>query len=233
MEMKPDMLSHETSLDSLENSLKPKTLNELIAESKKRDLKILEYIKDISGPNAQGKGKAHVFIDYYEQNGDGTLGRTIEKLEFDKPIVSIFYDEKKRKYHVLLDFLHPGDMDLQMTFRVIERFKKPENSILWLPVEEENGYYKDEKGLLRKIYYPMLSMTLVPIGKETRYQMVGFNPDPPGLAPGADNGYPTIVHFIFDEDTFEITDKEIEFSMKELQEEAEAELELEGEYGNY
>ena len=188
----------------------------------------LEYIIDISGENAQKKSKAHTFIKYYELFPIDGTERVLMELEFTKPVVKVMH--QLGYYHVFLDFGSANDMDLRMTYDLVNRFQKPENSVHWLQEEIDSGLYTDADGKQRKIYYPLISLSLIPIGKETLYQMHGFNPLLFDLTAGDIKGTPSVMHFVFDENTFEILDKKIEFSMNEVRLEAEEELqrELEG-----
>lgn len=200
--------------------------NEAIIETEEeKQLRELDYILEISGANAQKKSKAHTFIKSYLLYPYDGSERLLAELNFTKPIVKVFH--QLGYYHVFLDFGSPNDMDLRMTYDTIARFSSPENSVSWLPEEVESGLYVDEDGKERKVYYPMISITLIPIGKETEYQMTGFNPILFDLTAGDIKGTPSVMHFVFDENTFAITDEKIEFSMSEVRQEAEEELEQE------
>ena len=204
------------------------TNKQIIANWQNAQKRELDYILDISGENAQKKSKAHTFIKYYELFPFDGSERVLMELEFTKPIVKILH--QLGYYHVYLDFGSANDMDLRMTYDLIKRYEKPASSVYWLPEEIESGLYMDEEGRQRKIYYPMVSLSLLPIGKETIYQMHGFNPLLFDLTAGDIKGTPSVMHFVFDENTFEILDQKIEFSMNEIRLEAEEELrrELEG-----
>ena len=201
------------------------TKEELLIRAETQQKRALEYIIDISGANAQNKSKAHTFIKSYELFPVDGTERVLAELNFTKPVVKVFH--QLGYYHVFLDFGSPNDMDLRMTYETISRFSRPENSVSWLADEIESGLYTDEAGITRKIYYPLISITLIPIGKETEYQMTGFNPILFDLTAGDMKGTPSVMHLVFDENTFEITDKKIEFSMNEIRQEAEEELEKE------
>ena len=201
------------------------TDKQIIEKWEQAQKKELEYIVDISGENAQKKSKAHTFIKSYEFFPVDGTEKVLMELEFVKPIVKVFH--QIGYYHVFLDFGSANDMDLRMTYDLVSRFKQPENSVSWLAEEYEKGTYIDKDGRERKVYYPMLSLSLIPIGKETEYQMHGYNPILFDLTAGDIKGTPSVMHFVFDENTFEIRDKKVEFSMREIQEEAEAELERE------
>ena len=201
------------------------TNKQIIANWQNAQKKELDYILDISGENAQKKSKAHTFIKYYELFPIDGTERVLMELEFTKPIVKILHNIGY--YHVFLDFGSANDMDLRMTYDLLKRFEKPASSVFWLPEEIESGLYIDEEGRQRKIYYPMVSLSLLPIGKETIYQMHGFNPLLFDLTAGDIKGTPSVIHFVFDENTFEILDQKIEFSMNEIRLEAEEELQRE------
>ena len=204
------------------------TNKQIISNMQNAQKRELGYIIDISGENAQKKSKAHTFIKYYELYPIDGTERVIMELEFTKPIVKVLHSVGY--YHVYLDFGSANDMDLRMTYDLLSRYEKPANSVYWLPEEIESGVYIDEDGKKRKIFYPMVSISLLPIGKETIYQMHGFNPLLFDLIAGDIKGTPSVMHFVFDENTFEILDEKIEFSMNEIRLEAEEELqrELEG-----
>ena len=197
----------------------------IIEQATKKVIRELDYILDISGANAQKKSKAHTFIKSYQLYPVDGTERVFTELNFTKPIVKVFH--QLGYYHLFLDFGSPNDMDLRMTYDTIARFSSPENSVSWLEDEIESGLYLDDAGIERKVYYPMISITLIPIGKETQYQMTGFNPILFDLTAGDIKGTPSVMHFVFDENTFEITDQKIEFSMNDIRLEAEEELERE------
>lgn len=164
----------------------------------------IQRIIDISGVDKDNKTKAHMVLRHVETYSDGTT-KEIESVVIIKPVVYVF---KHAGYvNVRLDFGDPRDHDLWYIWQMLDRYSKPENSVSYLPEEIESGVYVDNDKRKRLVYYPTLHLTLSPIGNETSYQMVGFNPIFYTLQPQSPNGKPTVLQFTFPEEWFLIVDK--------------------------
>lgn len=127
---------------------------------------------DISGVAPGNRPKAHVMFRYYEQYSDGST-RDIQVISIDKPIVSVF--KHPGFVNVLLDFHQRTDMDLRMVWSMLTDYSNPINSIDYLPEELESGFY-EENGEKKMVFFPLLELTLSPIGRENEFQMHGVNP---------------------------------------------------------
>ena len=169
------------------------------------DLRLdVQRIIDISGTGQDKKTKAHVILRHVDTYSDGTT-KEIDSAVIIKPVVYVF---KQAGYvTVRLDFGDPRDHDLWLFWQILERYSRPENSVSYLPEEIASGVYIDNEKRKRLVYYPTIHLTLSPIGKETDYQMVGFNPIFYTLQPQAPNGKPTVLQFTFPEEWFLIVDK--------------------------
>ena len=173
----------------------------------------IQRIIDISGMDLDKKPKAHVVLRHVDTYSDGTT-REIASAVIIKPIVYVF---KHAGYvNVRLDFGDPRDHDLSYFWQILDRYSQPENSVSYLPEEIESGIYIDSNKRKRLVYFPTIHLTLSPIGKETDYQMVGFNPIFYTLQPQAPNGKPTVLQFTFPEEWFLIVDKLDPIDMEEM-----------------
>jgi len=176
----------------------------------------VQRIIDISGVDKDNKTKAHVVLRHVETYSDGTT-KEIESVVIIKPVVYVF---KHAGYvNVRLDFGDPRDQDLWYIWQILDRYSKPENSVSYLPEEIESGVYIDNEKRKRLVYYPTLQLSLSPIGEETNYQMVGFNPIFYTLQPQSPNGKPTVLQFTFPEEWFLIVDKIDPIDMETLYQE--------------
>jgi len=176
----------------------------------------IQRIIDISGVDKDNKTKAHVVLRHVETYSDGTT-KEIESVVIIKPVVYVF---KHAGYvNVRLDFGDPRDQDLWYIWQILDRYSKPENSVSYLPEEIESGVYIDNEKRKRLVYYPTLQLSLSPIGEETNYQMVGFNPIFYTLQPQSPNGKPTVLQFTFPEEWFLIVDKIDPIDMETLYQE--------------
>jgi len=176
----------------------------------------VQRIIDISGVDKDNKTKAHVVLRHVETYSDGTT-KEIESVVIIKPVVYVF---KHAGYvNVRLDFGDPRDQDLWYIWQILDRYSKPENSVSYLPEEIESGVYIDNEKRKRLVYFPTLQLSLSPIGEETNYQMVGFNPIFYTLQPQSPNGKPTVLQFTFPEEWFLIVDKIDPIDMETLYQE--------------
>lgn len=184
------------------------SLDGILDEARAVRERYLGFIRDISGADSRGNGKARVLLRIYEMYQDKTEGREIERLEFIKPVVSVMHS--LGKFHVSIDFLDMENADLIKTFELYQRYVDLLSFATFLPEEVENGYYKDIRGNMHKIYYPMFSMTLTPLDKESAFEMTGYYPDEPVYTPSKLKSMPTMLQFTFDEETFVISETEKE-----------------------
>lgn len=160
----------------------------------------VDRIVEISGPAKDGRSKAHVLLNYYEQYSDGTK-KEIQTMTMDKPIVSIF---KNAGYvHVYLDFGSRNDMDLRTMWSLLVEYSRPANSVSYLPEELESGYYTTPDGP-QMVFFPVLDLAISPIGSEDSFMLFGYNPVFFTLAPNNPMGAPCVVQFTFAEETFAV-----------------------------
>lgn len=165
--------------------------------------KDVERIVAISGATGQGRPKAHVLLNYYEQYSDGTT-KDIQMLSMDKPIVNIF--KHAGFVNVYLDFGSRTDMDLRVMWDLLCEYRRPANSVSYLPEELESGFYETPDGP-KMVYFPVLDLALSPIGQESSFMIHGYNPAFFTLAPNSTTGEACVIQFTFLEDTFTIVDE--------------------------
>lgn len=161
----------------------------------------VERIVAISGPNQDGRPKAHVLITWLEQFSDGTSNE-VQSLTMDKPIINIF---KHAGYvNVYLDFGSSRDMDLRVLWDMLSEFTAPGNSVSYLPEELEEGYYETPDGK-KMCYFPFLDLFLSPIGEEEVYGIRAYNPVFFTLAPSSPTSAEAcVLQLTFDEETFAV-----------------------------
>lgn len=185
--------------------------------------KDVERFVAISGATPSGRPKAHVLLNYYEQYSDGTT-KDIQLLTMDKPIVEIF--KHAGFVNVFLDFGNRADMDLRMLWDTVDVYKRPVNSVSYLPEELESGFYETPEGP-KMVYFPVLDLALSPIGEEDSFMIHGYNPAFVTLAPSNSFGEPCVVQFTFMEETFTVVDELNRLDPAQLQSEITEELEAE------
>lgn len=183
-----------------------------------------EFIKDISGINPQTKRtKTHLIIRVVETNSDGTEVE-IDSIIIEKPIVYVL---KHPGYvEVNLDFGKAKDQDLQYIWKILKEYSAPANSVSYTFDELESGVYNDGAND-RLVYFPQIQLALSPVGRESEYQMLGFNPAYFTLQPGITHDAYSIkelesslISFMFSEETFVITTDLDPIDMAALQMEA-------------
>lgn len=190
-------------------------------EFKKKEESI--FINDISGYNTQTrKTKAHVVIRFLENNSDGTED-VIDTIHIDKPIVYI--EQKNGHKEINLDFGSARDQDLQYIWKMLKDYSAPENSISYTIDEIETGIYNDGEAD-RLVYFPSIQINLRPIGKESDYEMIAFNPLlyslKPGYIPVSQPGKvpePSMISFMVEDEFFVITTDLDYIDMNSLQQE--------------
>lgn len=185
--------------------------------------KDVERFIAISGSTPSGRPKAHVLLNYYEQYSDGTT-KDIQILTMDKPIIEIF--KHAGFVNVFLDFGNRADMDLRMLWDIVDEYKRPSNSVSYLPEEVDAGFYETPEGP-KMVYFPVLDLALSPIGEEDSYMIHGYNPAFVTLAPSNSFGEPCVVQFTFMEETFTVVDELERLDPEKLQSEISEELEAE------
>ena len=158
-----------------------------------------ERFVDISGPGVAGHPKAHVLFRQYEQYSDGTeVERQV--LSFDKPILNVF---KHAGYvNVYLDFGSIDDIDLRMVWGMLSDYSRAEQSVSYLPEELESGKYIDMDGEERLVYFPVIDLVISPIGRESEYQLHGYNPIFFTLGPKDLRGEACVLQLTFNEEWF-------------------------------
>jgi len=177
-----------------------------------------DYFIDISGSAHAGRPKAHVMIRHYKQYADGS-SQDVDVISFDKPIISIV-KHFPNYVKVSLDFGNNEDMDLRMTWMLLEQYNDPVNSVSYLPEEIEKGYYTDGFGNEKQVYFPMLEVILSPIGRETQYMIHCFNPLINALSPRNPLSInPCVLQFTFNEELIVINDELEDVDMAELRNE--------------
>lgn len=177
----------------------------------------------ISGTTAQGRPKAHVLLNYYEQYSDGST-KEIQMLSMDKPIVSIF--KHAGFVNVYLDFGSRTDMDLRVMWELLSEYKRPANSVSYLPEELESGFYETPEGP-KMVYFPVLDLVLSPIGQEDSFMIHGYNPAFFTLAPNNTFSEACVVQFTFQEDTFTVVNELDRLDPSRINSEIAEELEAE------
>lgn len=161
-----------------------------------------QYFADISGENEFGRPKARFMMRYYISYSDGTEDE-IENLVIEKPIFSIF--KHAGFVNVRMDFEQSIDQDLRDVWEMLEEYSQPINSVSYLPEEIESGYYTDSTGE-HLVFFPMIDLTISPIGKEKDYVMLGINPAFYTLQPRDPSGVPCVIQLTFPEDWFVVTE---------------------------
>lgn len=183
-------------------------------EESVKELRDIDYFKDISGTTINGRTKAHVTLRWYEKNSDGSE-TPIREVSSQKAVVHII---KRPGYiNLYLDFGRRIDVDLHNTFNVIQEFFNPLNSVSYTEEEYENGIFNDGTQD-RLVYFPMLSVYLSPVGKETEYIIIGANPACAHLTCRDVSGEPCVIVMTFEEGWF-IVDTPDQIDMNELQRE--------------
>lgn len=179
---------------------------------------------EISGEEYGGRPKAHVMLRYFEDYSDGST-RDLQVLNIDKPIVSVF---KHPGYvNVLLDFKQARDMDLRMVWSMLKDYSNPINSMDYLPEEMESGYY-EENGTQKLVFFPLLELTLSPIGRENEFQMHGVNPVFFQLGPKSPAELdPCVLQFVFPEEWFIVDEMKNGIDLQQLKHEVMDELQSE------
>lgn len=158
-----------------------------------------ERYLELSGedPMRPGIGKCHIILSYSERYMDGT-SREIERVTItQKPIVEIF--RHAGWVNVNIDFRSITDSDLRMTWHLLHEFQRPINSVDWTEEELESGYYNDEQGNRRMIYFPYVEVALSPAGKETDFVIIGQNPAMFTLQPSDIGTEATVIQIVFPE----------------------------------
>lgn len=180
------------------------------------------YFTDISGEGEYGRPKARLMARYYTLYSDGTEDEH-ETLVMEKPTVYVF---KHAGYvNVFLDFGQAIDQDLRELWKLLERYSSPINSISYTPEELESGFYTDETGQERMVYFPNIDLTLSPIGKEKSYALLGINPAFYTLQARDPDGAPCVLQFTFSDELFHVsTDLQLDYD--DIQREAVQELNL-------
>lgn len=181
---------------------------------------------EISGTNEYGRPKAHVTFTYAERYSDGTEKVLREMVISLKPIISVFHHAGY--INVDMDFRNSSDIDLAMIWDLLEEYKRPINSVDWLPEEIESGVYEDESGNERLVYFPVLEVSLHPAGKETEFAIIGENPLFFTLQPNGPKGEPCVLQFTFLEDWFFVTEGDkINVDLASIRDEVVSELAME------
>lgn len=173
--------------------------NEKNAQERQHIHPVDRYI-DISGTDRYGHGKAHIAL-VYGTRYDDEKGTTVVHREINippKPIVMI--SQHAGYANVLLDFLSNDDEDLRQAWDLLQEYSRPENSVAWSDEEYENHVYVDEDGNEQPIYFPCIDLILSPAGRETEYQICGFNPAFYTLQPNGPEGTPSVLQLTFPEE---------------------------------
>lgn len=183
---------------------------------------------DISGPDQYGHGKAHIAL-VYSTRYDDEKGTTVVHRELTIPPKAIVMISQHAGYaNVLMDFLSNDDEDLRQAWDLLQEYSRPENSVAWSDEEYKNHVYVDEDGNEQPIYFPCIDLILSPVGRETEYQICGYNPAFYTLQPGSPQGIPSVLQLTFPEEWFVVADDiepvDIGNIEREIQEEEEAEL---------
>ena len=164
----------------------------------------LDRYVEISGPDAFGKPKANIVLNYSDRFSDGTSHTLQELTILQKPIVSVF--RHAGYVNVLLDFKYPESQDLYLTWQLLQEYSQPINGVCWLPEELESGYFIDLDGQQQLIYFPMLELGITPVGKEKEFQLIGLNPLFFTLQPNGLSGTPCVIQFTFPEAWFHVVE---------------------------
>lgn len=186
----------------------------------------VDRIVAISGSTGDGRPKAHVLLNYYEQYSDGTK-KEIQTMTMDKPIVNIF--KNAGFVHVYLDFGSRNDMDLRAMWSLLVEFSRPANSVSYLPEELESGYYETPEGP-QMVFFPVLDLAISPIGSEDSFMLLGYNPAFFTLAPNNPMGEPCVIQFTFMEETFAVVNELDRVDPNQIQMEIMEEFEKEKRY---
>lgn len=174
----------------------------------------------LSGPGPNGRPKARLLLRHYIMYSDGT-DQELDSMVMEKPILSIF--QHAGYVSVSMDFKRVIDQDLSMAWKILKNYDRPENSVSWLPEEIDSGYYLDENGDEKMVYFPMIDLTISPIGQETEYSMTGLNPVMYTLRPGSPTGEVTVLELIFSDEFFVVADTS-SLNYDQIQAEAMSEL---------
>ena len=194
-------------------------LDESTPNKKKRDR---YYFDDISGSNKRSQPKAHVILRYIHQYIDGTY-EELEVLSFDKPVLNVF--KHTGFVNVCLDFGRRTDADLRMCWSLLKDYANPLNSIDFTPEEIDEGYYIDPVRGKQKVYIPVLSLILSPIGREDEYELHGVNPIFSTLSPsGPDKQEPCVLQLTFSDMDFEVRDNLAPLDYSEIENEVSEEF---------
>lgn len=194
------------------------TTDHVVSNNRMRDR---DYFEDISGTGIGGRPKAHVVLRYYHKYMDETFD-DLEVLSFDKPIVRVF--KHAGFVNVFLDFGRREDIDLRMSWRLLEDYSSPINSVDYLPEEIESGYYEDALGR-HKVYIPLIELVLSPIGKEDKYELQGYNPVFFSLSPsGPDYPEPCVLQLTFMDHSFSVFNLLEQLDIHELENEVMMEI---------
>ena len=176
----------------------------------------LQRISEISGALPNGRPKAHVFLRYYLLFSNGAE-QVLDSAEITKP--SVFVSKHAGYVDVRMDFGSARDQDLNYIWKILEEYSL--NSVSYTQEEIDKGFYFDGNKE-QMVYYPTIDIALSPIGKETEYQMIAYNPIFYTLEPRNPESPPSILHFVFDEDFFVIVD-DLNVDEEELQKEIDKE----------
>lgn len=160
--------------------------------------RVAAYYADISGPGAFGRPKARVMLRYYNLFADGSE-QEFQSLVMEKPALYIF--QHGDYVNVRLDFNQSIDYDLRDTWQLLEDYSQPINSVDYTPEELEQGFYVDDEGQ-HMVYYPMVDITISPIGKEDQYVLSGMNPAFYTLQPRDLQSGPCVVQLTFHSEYF-------------------------------
>ena len=195
----------------------------------KQNPRDIERLIDISGCNSDGGPKGRIFFRYYHQFDNNETRDIQEPIIIEKPII---YISKRGGYaNVFLDFRSRNDMDLRVLWDLLQDYIRPENSVSYLPEELASGAYETPEGM-KPVYFPVLELALSPIGKESEYIIIGYNPAFFTLAPIEPRSEPCVVQFTFDEENFFVFNdlKPVDYSGIQAEVLAELELEMNGHY---
>ena len=175
----------------------------------------LQRVKDICGATADGRPKAHIVMRYYDLYSNG-YEQVHDVYELTKPVVNIFMSAND--VDVRLYFESPRDQDLKAIWDIFERCRDASNSVWYTPEEVEAGTTEDG----RLVYFPTIDISFLPIGKETEYQIIGYNPFFPTLEPlSPASQFPSVLHFLIHEEAFIVVDDLEPVSIDEIVAEAE------------
>lgn len=175
----------------------------------------LQRVKDICGATEDGRTKAHIILRYYDMYSNGHE-EIHDVYEVTKPVVNIFMSAG----HVdaRLYFQSSRDQDLNAIWDILERCRDASNSVWYTPDEVEKGITFDGK----PVYFPTVDIAFLPIGRETEYQVIGYNPYFPTLEPlSPSSPNPSVLHFLIDEEAFIVVDELDPVDVDELIEEIE------------